>query len=73
MTDIDEMTLDEFKAEIEGMVYVSKYDKAPAPWKCGSLIILSPDNYRFREVFLANTELDAARAALRWLREREGK
>lgn len=65
---IDDMTLPEIQAEIEGMGFEYEYNPAPPPWKCGSLILLSSDNCRFREVFDENTELDAARAALEWLR-----
>lgn len=73
MPDIDKMTLKEVEAKIEGMGFTYEYKYELLFPKCASLIILSPNDYKFREVFLATTGLDVARAAYKWLKERKGK
>ena len=72
MTDIDDMTLDKIKTEIEEMGYRLHLLNTPVfervQWK-----LISIDDGRLQISYYHDfdTDLDAARAALRWLRERK--
>ncbi len=68
--DIEDMTLPEIKAKIEGMGYWWTIFFKNDRWGFSVSRILNRSPLKC-QCWLA-TELDAARAALTWLREREG-
>ena len=74
MTDIDDMDMKALKAEIEGMGYRLHLLNTPV-FECVQWKLISIDDGRLQISYYHDfdTDLDAARAALRWLREREDK